>query len=107
MSPRVETDWGDIERGFSQPHQYVSIVPMQKSTKSRRGFTSMKPEIRSRIASLGGKAAHAKGTAHRFTHTEAVRDGKRGTRPGSPQWLRQCGSYLCPNGDDHLRGNRL
>lgn len=31
-----------------------------------------------RIASLGGKKAHALGTAHRFTHDEAVRAGKMG-----------------------------
>jgi hypothetical protein len=40
----------------------------------------MPPEKRSRIASLGGKAAHAQGTAHRFTHAEAVRAGKIGGR---------------------------
>jgi hypothetical protein len=50
---------------------------MPKSMKSRRGFASMKPETRSRIASLGGKAAHAQGKAHRFTHAEAVRAGKK------------------------------
>ena len=33
---------------------------------------------RSRIASLGGKKAHAPGTAHRFTHDEAVRAGQKG-----------------------------
>jgi len=37
----------------------------------------MVPEKRSRIASLGGRAAHAQGTAHRFTHAEAARAGKK------------------------------
>jgi hypothetical protein len=32
---------------------------MPKSMKSQRGFAVMKSEMRSRIASLGGKAAHA------------------------------------------------
>ena len=38
----------------------------------------MPPEKRSGIASLGGRAAHARGTAHRFTHLEAVLAGKKG-----------------------------
>jgi hypothetical protein len=53
------------------------MSPMPKSMKSRRGFAGMKPEMRSRIASLGGRAAHAQGKAHRFTHAEAVRAGKK------------------------------
>ena len=31
----------------------------------------------SRIASLGGRKAQALGTAHRFSHEEAVRAGKK------------------------------
>ena len=38
----------------------------------------MAPEKRTRIASLGGKAAHAQGKAHRFTHAEAIRAGRLG-----------------------------
>lgn len=45
---------------------------------SRRGFASMSPAERSRIASLGGKAAHEKGTAHEFTSEEARRAGRKG-----------------------------
>jgi hypothetical protein len=41
-----------------------------------RGFASMSPEKRSMIAGLGGKAAHAKGTAHKWTREEARRAGK-------------------------------
>ena len=46
--------------------------------KSRRGFGSMTKERQKQIASMGGKAAHAKGTAHRFSHEEAARAGKIG-----------------------------
>jgi uncharacterized protein len=46
--------------------------------KSDRGFASMDVTLRSRIASLGGKAAHAKGTAHRWTSAEAAEAGRRG-----------------------------
>lgn len=38
----------------------------------------MSAEERSRIASLGGKAAHQKGTAHEFTSEEARRAGRKG-----------------------------
>ena len=47
-------------------------------TPSRRGFASMDPEQRSRIARLGGKAAHRKGTAHEWTKDEAKSAGKKG-----------------------------
>jgi general stress protein YciG len=38
---------------------------------------------RSRIASLGGKAAHARGTAHEFTPEEARRAGRKGGKASS------------------------
>lgn len=45
---------------------------------SRRGFASMDPEKKRLIASKGGRAAHAKGTAHEFTPDEARAAGKKG-----------------------------
>lgn len=45
---------------------------------SNRGFASMDKEKRREIASQGGKAAHEKGTAHEFTHEEAVDAGRKG-----------------------------
>jgi len=45
---------------------------------SKRGFGSMAPEKHREIASRGGKAAQAKGTAHRFTPAEARIAGKKG-----------------------------
>jgi general stress protein YciG len=45
---------------------------------SRRGFASMDPDKQRSIASKGGKAAHAKGTAHEFTSEEAREAGRRG-----------------------------
>ena len=38
----------------------------------------MHPEKQRAIASKGGKAAHAKGTAHTFTREEAIRAGRKG-----------------------------
>jgi general stress protein YciG len=48
------------------------------SNTSRRGFASMDPDKQRTIASKGGKAAHAKGTAHEFTPEEAREAGRRG-----------------------------
>ena len=44
----------------------------------KRGFGSMSPEKQREIARKGGKAAHAKGTAHKFTSAEAVEAGRKG-----------------------------
>ncbi len=49
-----------------------------KPAKQRRGFAAMSAEKQRQIASLGGKAAHAKGTAHEFNAEEARRAGQRG-----------------------------
>jgi general stress protein YciG len=46
--------------------------------KERRGFASMSPEKQREIASKGGRAAHAKGTAHEWTPEEARTAGRRG-----------------------------
>src|SRR5947209_10725075 len=46
--------------------------------KSTRGFASMSAEKQRAIASKGGKAAHAKGTAHEFTPDEARAAGRKG-----------------------------
>lgn len=46
--------------------------------KERRGFASMDSVTRREIASKGGRAAHAKGTAHEWNSQEASRAGVRG-----------------------------
>ena len=46
--------------------------------KQDRGFASMDPEKQRRIASKGGKAAHAKGRAHEWTVEEAREAGRKG-----------------------------
>ena len=43
-----------------------------------RGFASMDAAQQREIASKGGKAAHAKGTAHEFTSEEAAAAGRKG-----------------------------
>lgn len=50
------------------------------SEKSRRGFAAMDREKQRQIASKGGKAAHAKGSAHEFTPDQAREAGRKGGR---------------------------
>jgi general stress protein YciG len=46
--------------------------------RSNRGFASMDREKQREIASKGGRAAHAKGTAHEFNSNEARDAGRKG-----------------------------
>lgn len=46
--------------------------------KSKRGFASMDPNRQKEIASKGGRAAHAKGTAHEWSRDEARDAGRKG-----------------------------
>lgn len=52
----------------------TSATPVRKP----RGFAKMSKEAVQAIASKGGKAAHAQGTAYRFTHEKAVEAGRKG-----------------------------
>jgi general stress protein YciG len=44
----------------------------------KRGFDAIPPERRREISSMGGREAHARGTAHEFTSEEAREAGRRG-----------------------------
>lgn len=46
--------------------------------RARRGFAAMDEDKQREIARKGGKAAHAKGTAHQFTSKEAQEAGRKG-----------------------------
>jgi hypothetical protein len=48
----------------------------QSGDTSNRGFASMDPNKQREIASEGGRAAHAAGTAHEFTSQEAREAGR-------------------------------
>jgi general stress protein YciG len=65
-----------------QPKSEASETPPAEQPppkkKSRRGFAAMDPKLVSEIASKGGKAAHAAGTAHEFTSEEARAAGRKG-----------------------------
>lgn len=45
---------------------------------SRRGFASLSPKERSRVASMGGQAVQRSGKAHRWTSEEAQIAGRKG-----------------------------
>jgi general stress protein YciG len=51
---------------------------METAKGRGRGFASMSPEKKREIASKGGKAAHALGTAHKWTSEEAQAAGRKG-----------------------------
>src|SRR5690606_15469641 len=51
---------------------------MAGNGNSRRGFASMDPARQREIASRGGRAAHAKGTAHEWSSDEARVAGRKG-----------------------------
>lgn len=54
-------------------------TPSRQGQKGRgQGFASMSPEKKREIASKGGKAAHALGTAHKWTSEEAQAAGRKG-----------------------------
>lgn len=43
-----------------------------------RGFAAMNSDRQREIASMGGKTAHQRGAAHRFTSEEAQKAGRKG-----------------------------
>lgn len=49
----------------------TSTADQVSARKSGFGFGGMTPERQREIASMGGKTAHARGTAHEFTSTTA------------------------------------
>ena len=64
-------------QGTNQPgNQGGSKTGSSQSDTSARGFASMDPDRQREIASEGGRAAHAAGTAHEFTSQEARAAGK-------------------------------
>jgi general stress protein YciG len=62
-----------------QPAEGAAVTPPAEAPKKRRrGFAAMDPERVKAIASRGGVAVHARGTAHRFTNEEAREAGRKG-----------------------------
>lgn len=66
----------------------------EEQTPRRRGFAAMNSDRVREIASKGGKAAHAAGTAHQFTSDEARVAGRKG---GMAPHVRRGGVRRRPN----------
>ncbi len=88
--------------------------------KSRRGFASMDRTRQREIASKGGRAAHAKGTAHEWSSDEARTAGQKGGiavsrdrthmatigREGGESRSRASRAARTDDGSDRLSGDR-
>jgi general stress protein YciG len=59
--------------------------------KGTQGFASMDASKQREIASKGGRAAHAQGRAHEFSHEEAVAAGKKGGQSHSSEHMARIG----------------
>jgi general stress protein YciG len=60
---------------MTTPSPFPAAAPARKLP---RGFAVMSPERQRQIASMGGRTAHEKGTAHRYTSEEAREAGRKG-----------------------------
>jgi general stress protein YciG len=82
----------------SLSHDAANDPPDVQTPPPRRatGFALMDSERRKAIASQGGKAAHARGTAHRFDSSSASAAGRRAHERGTahvwtPEAAREAG----------------
>ncbi len=66
------------QTGGNESRDTAESRPTESSGTSRRGFASMDESRQRAIASEGGRAAHARGTAHEFTSEEAREAGRKG-----------------------------
>src|SRR5437016_6964578 len=66
-----------------------------------RGFAAMPAEKQRKIASMGGKAAHEKGTAHEFTSKEARIAGRKG---GSKEAAARSSRFRISHGQSEREG---
>lgn len=73
--PRSGTERSGNERADAHEGDTTSRIPAKPR---RRGFAAMDRDRVREIASKGGRAAHAAGTAHQFNRDEARIAGKKG-----------------------------
>ncbi len=67
----------DINHNGSESTATAAEALIATPTRAKRGFAVLSPEKKREIASMGGKAAHEHGRAHRFTSEEARAAGKK------------------------------
>lgn len=116
--PENETQGGEAKKkiprrlcaicGVSEhEHNTFASDKMHEFKPRPKGFAAMSKDKVSAIASRGGKAAHVAGTAHKFTHDEAVAAGRKGgksrTEKHGPVGVRS--TLPCPvHGELHTAG---
>lgn len=62
----------------AEPAKQAEAIAQPETAPRRRGFAAMDSDRVKAIASKGGRAAHAAGTAHQFSADEARVAGKKG-----------------------------
>ncbi len=77
MNPFLDPTSSPTSEPSETPKAEATADVPQKPRKPR-GFAAMDRKRVSEIASKGGKAAHAAGTAHQFTSDEARTAGRKG-----------------------------
>jgi general stress protein YciG len=91
------TDGGGAADPASQPTATThGSTQTEERRPRRRGFAAMDRDRVREIASKGGKAAHAAGTAHQFSSDEARLAGRKG---GMAPHVRRGGVRRRPTGD--------
>lgn len=76
----IQQKGDEIALALTQIEGGIPIV--RTNNIKKRGFGSMSPEKRRRIASSGGKTAQKLGKAHKYTQQETIAAGKIGGRIG-------------------------
>lgn len=74
-SPRYEVAEVLPATGGFRP---TRVWRLRTPSRSNRGFASLDPDKRREIASKGGRAAHEKGSAHRWNSEQAREAGRKG-----------------------------
>jgi general stress protein YciG len=80
MNPVLDPHNHSVPQASEEPREEREVAKTAEAPRPRkpRGFAAMDRNKVSEIASKGGKAAHAAGTAHQFTSDEARAAGKKG-----------------------------
>jgi general stress protein YciG len=78
MNPVLDPSNGPKTSEISDDTSSAERLSENPRPRRPRGFAAMDRSKVSEIASKGGKAAHAAGTAHQFTSDEARAAGKKG-----------------------------
>jgi general stress protein YciG len=78
MNPVLDPTNNPATEPSDEPKRETVAESTTTKIRRPRGFAAMDRSKVSEIASKGGKAAHAAGTAHQFTSDEARSAGKKG-----------------------------